>query len=168
MNVEHDHLLALKAHFQEQIVLYGDQTVITLVNHHGREELVGAVVRDAIKLAGHPNIQFVAFDFHAETKHMQWERLSVLMDRIEPERQKQAFFVKPPLNGQLRQVQNGIFRTSCMDCLDRTNVIQVSAVRGLVRRRKAACMADFFSHFIKFLKILLRSLFVFETSTVFH
>lgn len=124
VNVEHDHLQALQAHFQEQIILYGPQTVITLVNHSGREELVGAVVRDAIQLARNPNINFVAFDFHAQTKRMKWERLSVLMDRIEEERIKQGFFVKP-LQGPLKQVQNGIFRTSCMDCLDRTNVVQV-------------------------------------------
>lgn len=127
MNVEHDHLQALQAHFQEQIVLYGPQTVVVLVNHHGREELVGAVVRDAIKLTKHPNITFVAFDFHAETKHMKWDRLSILMDRLEPERIKQGFVVKP-LEGPLKQVQNGIFRTSCMDCLDRTNVVQVNCL----------------------------------------
>ncbi|GAV02259.1 hypothetical protein RvY_12850 [Ramazzottius varieornatus] len=142
VNVEHDHLQALQAHFQEQIVLYGDQTVVVLVNHRGREEIVGAVVRDAIKLSGHPNITFVAFDFHAQTKNMKWERLSILMDQIEPERLKQGFFVKPAPGEQLRQVQNGIFRTSCMDCLDRTNVVQ-----GMIAKRALTDQLRFFGLF---------------------
>ena len=121
-------ILCKQAHFSEQINLYGPQTVITLVNHHSREELVGAVVRDSIALANNPVIKFFAFEFHAETKHMQWERLSLLMDRIESERRRHQFFIRP-LEGKKiteNEIQHGIFRTSCMDCLDRTNVIQVN------------------------------------------
>ncbi len=127
VNTEHDHLRALQAHFSEQINLYGPQTVVTLVNHHGREELVGAVVRDSIALTKNPNIKFVPFDFHAETKRMKWERLSILLDRIEPERLRHRFFVRPAEGKRVTEndIQHGVFRTSCMDCLDRTNVIQV-------------------------------------------
>ncbi|KAK9890978.1 hypothetical protein WA026_013316 [Henosepilachna vigintioctopunctata] len=49
--------------------------------------------------------------------------LSILMDRITPDLEEHGFFLMLR-DGSLSSLQEGVFRTNCIDCLDRTNVVQ--------------------------------------------
>ena len=69
------------------------------------------------------NIKYEAFDFHAECRKMQWHRLDILMARLQHDLEQMAYFLLTR-DGVLVSVQDGIFRTNCIDCLDRTNVVQ--------------------------------------------
>lgn len=75
-------------------------------------------------------LHYVYFDFHNETKGLKWHRAQLLLDQLEGPLQAQQYFhgVDKPgdQSGQLeiRKLQRGVVRTNCMDCLDRTNVVQ--------------------------------------------
>lgn len=68
-------------------------------------------------------IKYEAFDFHYECKKMRWDRLSILVNRVAHEQDNLNYFLLGS-DGKLLVSQKGVFRTNCVDCLDRTNVVQ--------------------------------------------
>ena len=75
-----------------------------------------------------PNsVSHVWFDFHSECRKGRWDRLSYLLDDVRPCLDSHGYFCVIPDQKSLWEVlwlQNGVVRTNCMDCLDRTNVVQ--------------------------------------------
>jgi len=75
-------------------------------------------------------LHYVYFDFHNETKGLKWHRAELLMGRLQDGLIQGGYFrgVEHPGSpgGQLdiRSAQSSVVRTNCMDCLDRTNVVQ--------------------------------------------
>ncbi|EFJ18749.1 hypothetical protein SELMODRAFT_112442, partial [Selaginella moellendorffii] len=67
--------------------------------------------------------RYVQYDFHRICGHIHFERLSILYDASKEDFSQQQFFLTNPV-GEVIQVQQGIIRTNCVDCLDRTNVTQ--------------------------------------------
>lgn len=67
--------------------------------------------------------RYEAFDFHHECRKMRYDRLSVLIDRLAHEQDEFSYFLINS-DGVVLSEQEGIFRTNCIDCLDRTNVVQ--------------------------------------------
>ena len=49
--------------------------------------------------------------------------MNVLLDRLAPELEQMGYFLLLE-DGTLLFAQDGVFRTNCIDCLDRTNVVQ--------------------------------------------
>jgi Phosphoinositide polyphosphatase (Sac family) len=78
-------------------------------------------------------LHYVYFDFHNETKGLKWHRAELLMGRLNDGLTQGGYFrgVESPgaAGGQLdtRSTQTSVVRTNCMDCLDRTNVVQEHA-----------------------------------------
>ncbi|VVC91345.1 unnamed protein product [Leptidea sinapis] len=58
---------------------------------------------------------------------MRYDRLSVLMDRVAHEQTEFGYFLSR--GGTVLLRQTGVFRTNCVDCLDRTNVVQSMLAR---------------------------------------
>lgn len=78
---------------------------------------------------GNPqNVRYEAFDFHTECKKMRWDRLNILIDRLAHEQDEFGVFHLTKGDVVLSN-QTGVFRTNCMDCLDRTNVVQSMLAR---------------------------------------
>lgn len=163
-------LPAAKAHFDEQIRIYGDNYLVNLVNQKGREmrvkqayeQVVEALVsspkeqREAdqrtdekfhtIETGGPSHshfdrLHYIYFDFHAETKGLQMHRAQLLIDRMRDALIAQQYFraVDMPasrIDGRLevRTLQTSVVRTNCMDCLDRTNVVQSLLARWTLDR----------------------------------
>ncbi|CAN0284612.1 unnamed protein product [Discosporangium mesarthrocarpum] len=69
------------------------------------------------------SLQHVWFDFHHECRNMHWENLDKLLATVDKEFGEQGFYHRGPA-GDLLSMQQGVVRTNCMDCLDRTNVVQ--------------------------------------------
>ena len=74
-------------------------------------------------------LHYVYFDFHNETKGLKWHRAELLMDELYDGLRRGQYFrgvEMPGDSGQLevRAKQTAVVRTNCMDCLDRTNVVQ--------------------------------------------
>lgn len=68
---------------------------------------------------------------------MHWENLDKLLAIVDREFSEQGFYHAGPA-GETLSVQDGVVRTNCMDCLDRTNVVQSLLARRsmLVRWEK--------------------------------
>ena len=75
-------------------------------------------------------IQHVWFDFHAELKRGRWDKLGSLLNQVKVPLMAQGYFRAMPqlsndtISFTVDRIQTGITRTNCMDCLDRTNVVQ--------------------------------------------
>ncbi|CBX94696.1 hypothetical protein IAQ61_009378 [Plenodomus lingam] len=84
-------------------------------------------------------IHYVYFDFHSETKGLRWDRAKLLMDQLEPHVLKHGYFRAVDMPGdsgqvEVRRHQTAVVRTNCMDCLDRTNVVQSMLGRFILSR----------------------------------
>ena len=118
--------LAAKRHFDEQIRTYGDNYLVNLVNQKGRERRVKEAYEQMVSsLMSSPSegtepgrqhnekmttiepgrsksefdrLHYVYFDFHNETKGLQWHRAQRLMRELEPGLLKGMYFrgVDPP------------------------------------------------------------------------
>ncbi|KAK7114539.1 hypothetical protein V1264_000589 [Littorina saxatilis] len=117
------HIEAFQKHFDDQIYNYGYQVLVNLVNHKGSEHQMEKMFAQTVDLAQNKNIKYESFDFHKEVKGMRFDRLSILIDRLENDRKRFGYFHQTR-EGTVLMKQCGVFRTNCMDCLDRTNVLQ--------------------------------------------
>ncbi|XP_012271455.1 phosphatidylinositide phosphatase SAC1 [Orussus abietinus] len=118
-----DHQTACARHFDAQIFHYGKQILVNLIDHSGAEDVLEKAYRDMVYQIGNQNVRYESFDFHAECRKMRWDRLNILMDRLTHDQEQMGFFFLSR-DGARLSVQDGTFRTNCIDCLDRTNVVQ--------------------------------------------
>lgn len=85
------------------------------------------------------------FDFHGECKKMKWENLSRLVNMVTEQLEQYGRFqvdmavgfdkkdrLQQPESFLINSQQRGVFRTNCMDCLDRTNVVQSVFSRNIL------------------------------------
>ncbi|EDN10458.1 inositol/phosphatidylinositol phosphatase [Histoplasma capsulatum] len=162
-------LNAARRHFLEQIRIYGENYLVNLVNQKGREEkikssyeqMIRALVtlptekRDADTLSSEKlhavestrdaqemdHLHYVYFDFHSETKGLQWHRAELLLERLTDGLLKGQYFRGIEVPGdstgslEIRTLQTSVVRTNCMDCLDRTNVVQSMLARWTLTRQ---------------------------------
>ncbi|KAJ8058560.1 hypothetical protein OCU04_012738 [Sclerotinia nivalis] len=160
---------AARAHFDEQIRIYGDNYLVNLVNQKGREQRVKEAYEQMVKiLVTAPaesrqsdqftdekfrvveprgkrqkmdRLHYIYFDFHNETKGLKWHRAQLLLDQLGPALEAQQYFrgvdMPADIDGRLevRNHQTSAVRTNCMDCLDRTNVVQSMLGRWTLNRQ---------------------------------
>ncbi|KAL8678913.1 MAG: hypothetical protein Q9186_004770 [Xanthomendoza sp. 1 TL-2023] len=119
---------AFKRHFSNLAGRYGDVQIALLVDKHGGEAEIGQQYQEHTErllseggISGiKPDVEW--FDFHAVCRGMRFENVSILMDTLGDTLEKYGTTME--LNGEIRTQQKGVLRTNCMDCLDRTNVVQ--------------------------------------------
>jgi phosphatidylinositol 4-phosphatase len=86
-------------------------------------------------------IHYIYFDFHNETKGLKWHRAQLLLDQLTDGLMRGQYFrgVETPGNAHgpldVRTQQGSVVRTNCMDCLDRTNVVQSMLGRWTISRQ---------------------------------
>ncbi|TVY21650.1 Phosphatidylinositide phosphatase [Lachnellula arida] len=121
---------AFVKHFENISDRYGSVQVASLVEKHGPEAIVGeqyeklvARLNESGGIKGSP-LAFEWFDFHSACRGMKFENVGLLMDALAS--QLDAFGYTVELDGAQSSKQGGVLRTNCMDCLDRTNVVQNS------------------------------------------
>ncbi len=126
---------AFKRHFVDLYSRYGEVHCASLIDKHGTEARIGELYeRHAKDLNEHGGIDgkgkqlgFEWFDFHSECRGMRFENVSKLIDSLDPF-MKSTSWVEIA-NDNIKQNQTGVLRTNCMDCLDRTNVVQSACAR---------------------------------------
>lgn len=116
-------------HIEHVIQSYGPVIMLNLINHTGQELVMEKAFTDMVRRVNNNMVRYESFDFHHECRKMRWDRLSVLMDRIAREQDEYGYFLLSPERALVSQ-QEGVFRTNCIDSLDRTNVVQ-----GLLAKR---------------------------------
>jgi hypothetical protein len=124
---------AFEKHFKNLSDRYGQVVAASLVEKHGPEAIVGDSyatnmerLNEMIGSTGHP-VGFEWFDFHAMCRGMKFENVSLLMDTLQSKLDEFGHTVEA--DGQLVSKQSGVMRSNCMDCLDRTNVVQSACAR---------------------------------------
>ena len=64
------------------------------------------------------------WDFQNQCKYDNYENLDIFVGNVESVFKIFKFYHENSSTGQKLKEQTGIIRTNCLDCLDRTNVIQ--------------------------------------------
>ena len=75
-------------------------------------------------------VEHIWYDFHAECKGGKWYKLQNLLDQIQPYLDSHLYF--SAYGNTIHSLQRGVVRTNCMDCLDRTNVVQSLFARYMI------------------------------------
>jgi len=122
---------AFNNHMSHLTQRYGRVTAINLANQTGREgKLSAAYAAAATALSVElPEFRLVPFDFHKQCGATNYANLEILWREIGSDFAANGYWFRKGENG-VSAKQSGVFRTNCIDTLDRTNVVQ-----GLLSRR---------------------------------
>ena len=126
-------------HIHEMAQLYKNVTFLNLVDKKGWQLRLGNEFQKTVERIGKG--KYVWFDFHHECKGMKYENLAKLVQEITQEldsyewNEAEITEMKGLNNGNILRVQQGVFRTNCVDCLDRTNVVQSVLARTILHRQ---------------------------------
>ncbi|KAJ8656399.1 hypothetical protein O0I10_007967 [Lichtheimia ornata] len=129
---------AARAHFDEQIRIYGPQILVNLINKKGYELPMGQAYARTIEQLNDPRLDYTHFDFHNECKHMRWDRIQLLVDQLQEQLVKQGYFYLDATDKNapaVQKTQTSVIRSNCMDCLDRTNVVQSTFARWVLTQQ---------------------------------
>ncbi|OXB65956.1 hypothetical protein ASZ78_002704 [Callipepla squamata] len=126
-----NHMDGFQRHFDSQIISYGKQMIVNLVNQKGSELPLEQTFAKMVNSMANGMVRYIAFDFHKECSRMRWDRLQILLDQLAEQQDEFRYlymfcfsYFLVDSDGKIVTQQEGIFRSNCMDCLDRTNVIQ--------------------------------------------
>ncbi|KAF8535011.1 SacI homology domain-containing protein [Trichophaea hybrida] len=130
---EDSNAAAMRLHFKNVRERYGNIHIVNLVEKNGSEAIVGDKYRDSVANmnssdSGLPQIGWTWFDFHKECRGMRFENVSCLFTEIGDVLDTTISYTED-ISGTFTQRQHGVLRTNCMDCLDRTNVVQSGSAR---------------------------------------
>ncbi|XP_009876714.1 PREDICTED: phosphatidylinositide phosphatase SAC2 [Apaloderma vittatum] len=130
---ENETVSCFRAHFEEQLKNYKKQVIINLVDQTGREKIIGDAYLKQVLLYNNANLTYVSFDFHEHCRGMKFENVQTLTDAIHDI----ILDMKWCWVDQAGVIckQEGIFRVNCMDCLDRTNVVQAAIARVVMEQQ---------------------------------
>merc|ERR1719187_1941869 len=80
-----NHEEAFSRHFESQVLMYGKQVAINLIDSKGVEGQLCDEFRQMVEACGsqmvRDNVRYEYFDFHHECRKMRWDRLALLMER---------------------------------------------------------------------------------------
>ncbi|KAJ4373403.1 hypothetical protein N0V83_003698 [Neocucurbitaria cava] len=135
---------AFKRHFTDLSARYGDIYCASLIDKHGTEAKIGELYENHAKALNEnggidgkgKQLGFEWFDFHNVCRGMHFENVSKLMDSLEPF-MKSTSWVEIT-DDEVKRKQTGVLRTNCMDCLDRTNVVQSACARTALESQLSA------------------------------
>ncbi|KAK2535863.1 hypothetical protein Q9966_006561 [Columba livia] len=130
---ENETVSCFRAHFEEQLKHYKKQVIINLVDQTGREKIIGDAYLKQVLLYNNASLTYVSFDFHEHCRGMKFENVQTLTDAIHDI----ILDMKWCWVDQAGVIckQEGIFRVNCMDCLDRTNVVQAAIARVVMEQQ---------------------------------
>jgi hypothetical protein len=132
--------VASEKHLSRLQKRYGRVQIASLVEKKGAEGTVGQLFEKSseryISKHDDQSIHFEWFDFHAACKGMKFENVSLLLDIIK-ESLNSFGWSEISSKPELVRKQDGVLRTNCMDCLDRTNVVQSACGRVILEQQLA-------------------------------
>lgn len=129
-------LRALIRHFKRTLPTYGPHTIVNLAEQHGKEGVLTNAYREYVEEAKLSDVKYCQYDFHAETKGMKYENISKLVAQLERSFESQGFFWI--CDRVILSQQKGVYRVNCIDCLDRTNVVQSAFARHVLNQQLLA------------------------------
>ncbi|KAF9053929.1 hypothetical protein BDZ89DRAFT_1153595 [Hymenopellis radicata] len=136
---EHTHaqnLDAIRRHFAKTVPKYGPHVIVNLAEEQGKEGALTQAYKTYSGELASPEVQYNEYDFHVETKGMKYENISKLIERMERTFEGQGYLWL--CEEDVLSTQKGVFRVNCIDCLDRTNVVQSAFARYVLGRQLGA------------------------------
>ncbi|KAF2124634.1 hypothetical protein P153DRAFT_370564 [Dothidotthia symphoricarpi CBS 119687] len=135
---------AFKRHFTDLSSRYGELYCASLIDKKGTEAKIGELYEkhaQALNENGGMDGQgkqlgFEWFDFHNVCRGMRFENVSVLMSTLGPFLDSTGW--TEISDDEIKHQQSGVLRTNCMDCLDRTNVVQSACARTALEGQLSA------------------------------
>ena len=115
-HVEHEK--AFNLHIEKLIHNYGATVLINLIKHTKSEGIMEEKFRALHKncpLKNHVGYEY--FDFYTECSRLRYDRLNILVGRLRDRLNHFGYFIQN--RGVVSRLQTGVFRTNCMDSLDR-------------------------------------------------
>ncbi|WFD42736.1 Phosphoinositide phosphatase sac1 [Malassezia psittaci] len=132
-------LASAQKHFDEQVAIYGKNYLVNLVNQNGYERPVKEAYENTVQQLSNPMIQYTYFDFHHACKGMKFDNVMLLIDQLQREGlDLNGYFMLDTNANPIAQMQQYVVRTNCMDCLDRTNVVQGTLARLVLNHQLRA------------------------------
>eukprot|EP00111_Clytia_hemisphaerica_P023739 TCONS_00069961-protein len=122
--------IAFSKHFEQEFESYRKEIIVSLVELSGREKIIADSFLEHIFDLDSEKLAFVTFDFHEYCRGMKFENVSILINALDGFIRKSGFHWIDD-SGLISQ-QECVFRVNCMDCLDRTNVVQASIARNML------------------------------------
>ncbi|XP_053548633.1 phosphatidylinositide phosphatase SAC2 [Bombina bombina] len=120
-------------HFTQELSIYKKQVILNLVDQVGREKIIGDAYLKQVLMFNNPNLTYVTFDFHEHCRGMKFENVQTLSDAIcDIITDMKWCWVD---HAGVICKQDGVFRVNCMDCLDRTNVVQAAIARVVMEQQ---------------------------------
>nr|XP_040224068.2 phosphatidylinositide phosphatase SAC2 isoform X2 [Anopheles coluzzii] len=121
---------AFERHFDGELQIYQSICIINLVEQSGKEKIIGDAYANHVLKYNSDRLIYVTFDFHEYCRGMRFENVSSLIESLAPEAGAMGFHWRDT-NGPICN-QKGVFRVNCMDCLDRTNVVQTAIGKAVL------------------------------------
>lgn len=141
---------SFRRHLDHMVEKYNSLILVNLVNQKGHEQPVKEAFERVMKAAENDpavadRARYLYFDFHAECSKMRFDRISLLIDRLQTSLDTMGYFhgIAPASTGfgsssgptRLLSKQTGVIRSNCMDCLDRTNVAQSALAKWALNQQ---------------------------------
>jgi len=80
----------MKTHLVNLQNEYGDQVLVNLVNQKGYEQPVKEGYELYVRELDLPGVKYQYFDFHNECRNMRWDRISLLIDLVKDDIDRQG------------------------------------------------------------------------------
>lgn len=122
--------LAFQKHFDEELKRYSSVVVVNLVEQNGKEKVLSDAYVDHVLDLDSDNVTYVGFDFHEHCRGLRFENVAILTMALEEQLAQSRFCWMDKAEQNCNQ--NGVFRVNCVDCLDRTNVVQAALGRMMM------------------------------------
>ncbi|KAL9056620.1 MAG: hypothetical protein Q9162_002791 [Coniocarpon cinnabarinum] len=132
---------AFKTHFSRLANDYGNVQAVSLLDRHGPELPLGNAYEEHAKLldaSGGLNshlLNFEWFDFHHICRGMKFGNVFLLINTLRPFLSSINWTTIDASTSRLLSTQRGVIRTNCMDCLDRTNVVQSAIAQHVLSQQ---------------------------------
>ncbi|XP_012222775.2 phosphatidylinositide phosphatase SAC2 isoform X1 [Linepithema humile] len=122
--------IAFEKHFGEELVLYGPICIVNLVEQFGKERIIWEAYSNHVFNYNNSAITYTTFDFHEYCRGMHFENVSILVSALATVLADMGYCWRDR-QGTIC-MQKGVFRVNCIDCLDRTNVVQTALGKAVM------------------------------------
>ncbi|CAG7829428.1 unnamed protein product [Allacma fusca] len=127
---EEENMSGFTKHYHEEEAIYGPITAVNLVEKGGKEKVVGDAYLEYVIRYNSPNVSYFAFDFHENCRGMRFENVAILVEKLSIVLKNMNYCWVDSYGMVLRQ--EGVCRVNCIDCLDRTNVVQTHIAKHML------------------------------------
>ncbi|CAG0920228.1 unnamed protein product [Notodromas monacha] len=120
---------AFRKHIDRELELYNHVSIINLVQKEGSESVLSQAYEKHLVEYDSRDLDYIPFDFHQYCRGLKFHNVGILIKSVE-EIIREIGFCWADKQGLICK-QNGVFRVNCVDCLDRTNVVQAALGRAV-------------------------------------